>query len=94
MAEKEEEQKSLLMNVKEESEKNWLKTQHSKNEDHGIWFHHFMANRWGNTGNSETIFLGSSFPWALKSLQTVTAAMKLKTLALWKKSYDKARQII
>ena len=25
--------------------KNWLKTQHSKNEAHGIWFHHFMANR-------------------------------------------------
>ena len=44
MAESEEELKSLLMNVKEESEKNWLKTQHSKNEDHGIWFHHFMAN--------------------------------------------------
>ena len=31
MAESEEEQKSLLMKVKEESEKNWLKTQHSKN---------------------------------------------------------------
>ena len=32
MAESEEEQESLLMKVKEESEKkNWLKTQHSKN---------------------------------------------------------------
>ena len=31
MAESEEELKSLLMKVKEESEKNWLKTQHSKN---------------------------------------------------------------
>ena len=30
MAESEEEPKSLLMNVKEESEKNWLKTQHLK----------------------------------------------------------------
>ena len=30
--EKEEELNSLLMNMKE-SEKNWLKTQHSKNED-------------------------------------------------------------
>ena len=30
MAEIEEELKSLLMRVKEESEKNWLKTQHSK----------------------------------------------------------------
>ena len=27
--------------------KSWLKTQHSKNKDHGIWSHHFMANRWG-----------------------------------------------
>ena len=32
--------------------KSWLKAQHSENEDHGIWFHHFMANRWGNSGNS------------------------------------------
>ena len=31
MAESEEELKSLLMKVKEESEKNWLKIQHSKN---------------------------------------------------------------
>ena len=30
MAESEEELKSLLMKVKEESKKNWLKTQHSK----------------------------------------------------------------
>ena len=41
MAEREEELKSLLMKVKEESEKSWLKTQHSKNEDHGIQSHHF-----------------------------------------------------
>ena len=31
----EEELKNLLK-VKEESEKSWLKTQHSKNKDHGI----------------------------------------------------------
>ena len=36
MAECEEELKNLLMKVKEESGKSWLKTQHSKNEDHGI----------------------------------------------------------
>ena len=36
MAESEEELKSLLMKVKEQSEKSWLKTQHSKNKDHGI----------------------------------------------------------
>ena len=35
--------------------KSWLKTQHSKSEDHGIWSHHFMANRWGNSGNSERL---------------------------------------
>ena len=44
-AESDKELKSLLMKVKEESEKSWLKTQHSKNEDHGIWSHHLMANR-------------------------------------------------
>ena len=47
MAENKEELKSLVMKVKEESEKSWLKTQHSKNQDHGIWSHPFMANRWG-----------------------------------------------
>ena len=51
MAESEEELKSLLMKVKEESE-SWLKAQHSENEDHGIRSHHFMAKRWGNCGNS------------------------------------------
>ena len=44
MAESEEELESLLMKVKEESEKAGLK-QHSKNEDHSIQSHHFMANR-------------------------------------------------
>ena len=51
----------------------WLKTQHSKNKDHGIWSHHFMGNRWGNSGNSVRLFF-----WAPTSLQIVTAAMKLK----------------
>ena len=53
MAESEVELKSLLMKVKEENErKSWLKAQHSENEDHGIQSHHFMGNRWGNSGNS------------------------------------------
>ena len=39
------EQKSLLMKVKEESGKSWLKMQHSENEYHGIQCHHFMARR-------------------------------------------------
>ena len=48
----EEELKSLFMKVKEESEKVGLKLNIKKNKDHGIWSHHFMANRWGNSGNS------------------------------------------
>ena len=66
----------------------WLKTQHSKNEDHGIQSHHFMANRWGKNGNSDRLF-----SWAPKSMQMVTVAMKLK-YASWKKSYGKPRQHI
>ena len=59
MAESEEELKSLLMKVKEENEKSWLKTQHSENKDHGSWSHHFIANSWGNIGNSGRLyFLG------------------------------------
>ena len=62
------------MKVKEESGKSWLKAQHSENEDHGIRFHHFMGNRWGNSRNSvRLLFFG-----APESLQMVTAAMKLK----------------
>ena len=56
MAECEEELKSLLMKVKEESGKSWLKAQHSENEDHGIWSHYFMGNRWGNSGNSVRLY--------------------------------------
>ena len=62
------------MKVKEENEKSWLKTQHSKNEDHGIWSYHFMANRLGKMWKQGQI----SLSWAPKSLQTVIAAMKLK----------------
>ena len=54
--------------------KSWLKAQHSENEDHGIWSHHFMGNRWGNSRNSVRLYFGG----APKSLQMVTAAMKLK----------------
>ena len=27
-----------------------------KNEDHGIWSHHFIANRWENNGNSDRLY--------------------------------------
>ena len=56
-AESEEELKSLLMKGKEESEKVGLKLKF-KNEDHGIWSHHFMGNRWGNSGNSVRLYFG------------------------------------
>ena len=73
MVESEEELKSLLMKMKGEWE-SWLKAQHSEKEDHGIQSHHFMGNRWGNSGNSVRLY----FLGAPKSLQMVTAAMKLK----------------
>ena len=75
MAESEEELKSLLMKVKEKW-KSWLKAPHSENEDHGIWSQHFMANRWGNSGNSVRLY----FWGAPKSLQMVIAAMKFKNV--------------
>ena len=73
MTESKEELKSLLMKVKEESEKNWLKTRHSKSK--------FMASgpitSWQIDGETmDTV--AYLFPWAPKSLQMLTAAMKLK----------------
>ena len=56
MVESEEELKSLLIKVKEESEKVGLNF-NSENEDHGILSHHFMRNRWGNS--VRLYFLGS-----------------------------------
>ena len=56
MAESEEELKSLLMKVKEESENAGLKLNIQKTEDRGIWSHQFMANRWGNNGNSDRLY--------------------------------------
>ena len=66
MAESKEELKNLLMKVKKENEKVWLKAQHSKNKDHGIWSHHLMANRRGNNENSDTFYfcgLQNHFRW-------------------------------
>ena len=72
MTENKEELKILLRKVKEESEKTGLKFNIQK--DHGMWSHHFMASRWGN---SSWLFF-----WAPKSLQMVIAAMK------WKDAYS------
>ena len=51
--------------------KSWFRTQCSKNEDHGIWSHHFMANRRGKSRDSDRFyFLGLQnhcgwwlYPW-------------------------------
>ena len=58
MAENEEELKSLLMKMKEENEKAGLKLSIQKTKDHSFWSHHFIANRWGNNGNSERLYFG------------------------------------
>ena len=52
MAKSKEELKSFLMKVKEESEKAGIKFNFQKTKDHCIWFHHFMGNRRGKSGNS------------------------------------------
>ena len=57
MAESEEELKSLLMKVKEESKNVGLKYNLQKTKIMGPdASHHFMANRWGNTGNSGRLY--------------------------------------
>ena len=53
MAENEEELKSLLMKVKEESEKVGLKLNIQKLK---IMASGAMANRWGNSGNSVRLY--------------------------------------
>ena len=89
MAESKEELKNLLMKVKEESEKTGLKLNNQKTK--------IMASgpitSWeidGETMETVTDFIFG----APESLQMVTAATKLKTLAPWKKSYDQPRQRI
>ena len=72
MAEREE-LKSLLMKVREESEKVGLKLNIQKTKIMVSGPINFMANRWGNSGNCERLYF-----WVPKSLQMVTAVMKLK----------------
>ena len=55
MADSKEEPKSLLMKVKEESEKVGLKLNIQKTKIMASC-HHFMANRWGNSGNSDRLY--------------------------------------
>ena len=79
MEESEEELKSLLMKVKEESEKVGLKLNIQKTK--------IMAS---SPITSERFYFGGGAP---KLLQLVTAVIKLKD-APWKKSYDQPRQHI
>ena len=84
MAESEGEVKSLLTKVKE-SEKTGLKFSIQKTKI----MPSSSITSWqidGENGNSDRLF-----SWAPKSLRMVTAAMKLKMLAPWKRSYDKHR---
>ena len=60
MAESKEELKSLLIKVKEETEKAGLKLNIQKNEDHGIQSHHFVGKQWKQC---QTLF-----SWGPKSL--------------------------
>ena len=87
MAESEEELKSLLMKVKEGSEKAGLKFSIQKPK--------LMAScpitSWEIDGETVETVSDFIFFWALKSLQMVTAAMKLKALISWKESYDQPR---
>ena len=61
MAESEEELKSLLMKVKEESEKVGLKLNIQKTKIMAS-SHHFMGNRWGNIGNCVRLYF-----WGLQN---------------------------
>ena len=56
MAESEEELKNLLIKVKEEIEKAGLKLNIQKAKI--MASHHFIANRWGNNGNSDRLYFG------------------------------------
>ena len=83
MAESEEELKSLVMRVKDESKKADLKLsiQKTKIMASGSIYSWPIGKQWKQW---QTLF-----SWALKSLWTVTAAMKLKDACSLVKSYDK-----
>ena len=58
MAESEEELKSLLMKVKEETEKVGLKLNIQDTKNMASVSPHFLANRWGNNGNGDRLYFG------------------------------------
>ena len=69
----------------------WLKTQHSKNEDHGIWFQHFMASD-GQTVETVTDFIF----WGSKATEDGDCSPETKKCLLLgrKHAYDQPRQHI
>ena len=73
MAESKEELKSLLMKVKEKSEKTGLKLNIKKTR---TW--HLIPSLYGKQMGKQQKQWQTLFSWAPKSLQIVTAAMKLK----------------
>ena len=86
------------MKVKEESGNSWLKTQRSKNEDHGIQSHYFIACRWGSNGNNERLyFLGSKITTnddysikrrllpGRKTMISLYSVFKTRDITLWTK---------
>ena len=90
MAESKEELKSLLMKVKEKTEKAGLKLSIQKTKIMASGPMHFMANRWGNSGNSDRFYFGGLQNHCRWWLQP----WNLKTFAPWKESYDQPRQHI
>ena len=89
MAESEEELKSLLMRMKEESEKAGLKLNIQIIK---ILISGSTTSRKIDGKKMETVTYFIS--WAPKSLQIVTEAMKLKDPCSLEKSYDQSRQHI
>ena len=67
--------------------KSWLKTWHSKNEDHDIQSHHFMATRRRINGSSDRFYFlepQNHCSWWLQPWNQ-------KTFAPWKESYEQPR---
>ena len=73
------------MKLKEESEKPGLKLSIAKNKDHGTQSHHFIANRWGNNGKSDSLY----FPGLQKWLH-----VKFKCLLLGSKTMTNLNSIL
>ena len=90
-----EELKSLLIKVKEESEKAGLELNSQKTKIMASWSHHFMANRWGNS--ERLYFLGLQNhcrwwlqPWNQKTLKVMTnldSLLKSRDIILSTKSH-------